>query len=164
MEKPQTVLLIEDDENDVFFFKRALENNGLPFELRVVRNGKAARDYLTGQGEFTNRELFPFPKFIFTDGRMPEVSGTTFLEWLKEHPEFHVVPTIVLSGTGQSHAVRKAYDELGVQSYILKPNGNEELETALALIFKYWAMCTVPPRIQEKEEGRQRTGSEAPAD
>jgi len=164
MEKPQTVLLVEDDENDIFFFQRALEKNGPLFELRVARNLKEAQDYLTGQGQFTNRELFRFPKFIITDDKLPEISGATFLKWLKEHPQFHVVPTILLSGSSQPSAVQNAYDKLGVHSYILKPNGNEELEKALALIFRYWAMCTVPPRIQEKEEGRQRTGSEAPAD
>ena len=153
IDKSQTVLLVEDDENDVFFFQRALEKSGSPFELRVARNGQEAQDYLMGQGRFTNRNLFRFPKFIITDDKMPEVSGTTFLKWLKEHLQFHVVPTIVLSGADQPFAVRKAYEELGVQSYILKPSGNEELEAALALIFNYWAMCIVPPTSLENETG-----------
>ena len=163
MEKPQTVLLVEDDENDIFFFKGALEKNNVPFELQVARNGQEAQDYLTGRGQFTNRELFRFPKFIITDNRMPEVSGTTFLKWLKEHPQFHIVPTILLSGSGKPDDVQNAYDELGVHSYILKPSGNEELEEALALIFKYWAMCIVPPTSQENEESRSRARSEPPA-
>jgi CheY-like chemotaxis protein len=156
MEKPQTVLLVEDDENDIFFFQRALEKNGLPFELQVARNGQEAEDYLRGQGRFMNRELFRFPRFIISDNTLPSLSGMTFLKWLKEHPEFHVVPTILLSGSNQPCEVLKAYDELGIHSFIMKPSGNDQLEAALALTFKYWAMCTVPDTKQENEEGRHR--------
>ena len=77
------VLLVEDDENDVFLFRRALERTGAPFQLQVARDGGEAQEYLTGGGRFQNRELFPFPKFIITDDRMPVVSGDAFLKWLK---------------------------------------------------------------------------------
>ncbi len=152
MENPQIVLLVEDDENDVFLFKRALQKSGLPFELRVANDGAEARDYLTGQGKFINRQIFRFPKFIITDNKMPHVEGPTFLKWLKEHPKFHVVPTILLSGSAQPSDVLNAYDSLGVHSYILKPNGTKELAETIALIFKYWAICIVPPTIQDNEE------------
>ena len=149
------VLLVEDDENDVFLFRRALERTGAPFQLQVARDGGEAQEYLTGGGRFQNRELFPFPKFIITDDRMPVVSGDAFLKWLKNHPHFHVVPTIMLSGSSRPADVTKACDELAVHSYIIKPTGTRELEEALALIFKYWALCAVPPAFQDNAETRE---------
>jgi CheY-like chemotaxis protein len=155
--EPQTVLLVEDDANDVFFFRRALEEYPLPFELQVARDGQEAQDYLTGEGRFSDRETFRFPKFIITDNHLPPHEGASFLRWLKEHPKFHVVPTIMLSGTDAPADVLKAYDALGVHSYILKPSGSEKLAEAVALIFKYWAMCIVPPTIQDNEEEQRRS-------
>jgi two-component system, response regulator len=155
--EPQTVLLVEDDVNDVFFFRRALEKHRLPFELQVARDGQEAQDYLRGQGKFADRETFRFPKFIITDNHLPPHEGPSFLRWLKGHPKFRVVPTIMLSGTDAPADVLNAYDALGVHSYILKPSGSEELAEAVALIFKYWAMCIVPPSIQDNEEEHRRS-------
>ena len=155
MEKPKTVLLVEDDENDIFFFRRALKKNALPFEVHVALDGGEAQDYLTGKGKFADRERFRFPDFIITDNKMPHVAGATFLKWLKEHPQFRVVPTILLSGSGQPSDVLNAYDSLGVHSYILKPNGSEDLAETIALIFKYWARCLVPPTLPANEQGQR---------
>jgi len=157
IEKPQTVLLVEDNEDDIFFFQRALKRTALPFVLQVARDGAEAQDYLTSQGKFTNRELFRFPKFIITDNKMPRVEGITFLRWLKDHPKFRVVPTILLSGSDQPAAVLNAYDVLGIHSYILKPSGAEAFGEAIALIFRYWAMCTVPPTLQDNEEAARES-------
>jgi CheY-like chemotaxis protein len=148
----QTVLLVEDDENDIFFFRRALAKTGLGFELQVARDGQEAQDYLAGEGKFGDRALFPFPKFILTDDAMPKVTGATFLKWLKAHPKFHVVPTIMLTGLLTPQAVTQAYQELGVHSFIAKPTRAQELEETLALIFKYWALCVMPPTSHEAEE------------
>lgn len=134
-----------------------MAKNGLPFELQVARDGSEAQDYLSGQVRFTNRELFRFPKFIITDNKMPRADGLTFLKWLKEHPKFHVVPTILLTGSDQPSDVLNAYDSLGVHSYILKPNGYADLAETIALIFKYWARCVVPPTIQDNEEGLRKS-------
>jgi CheY-like chemotaxis protein len=140
----ETVLLVEDDENDIFFFTRALAKTGLKFGLEVARDGQEAQDYLTGEGKFANRSLFPFPKFIITDDKMPKVTGPTFLKWLKSHPQFRVVPTIMLSGMLNPQELAQAYDELGVHSFIAKPPDSHDLEETLALVFKYWAVCLVP--------------------
>ena len=83
---------------------------------------------------------------------MPNGEGSTFLKWLKEHPEFHVVPTILLSGSDQPSDVLNAYNTLGVHSYILKPNAYKDLAETIALIFKYWARCVIPPTLQDNEE------------
>ena len=99
---------------------------------------------MEGDGKFSDRDAFPFPKFIVTDNRMPVLSGTEFLQWLKKHPQFHVVPTIILGGGEGQEAVDEAYSELQVHSYMNKPPTSERLEKLVQLIFSYWAECCLP--------------------
>ena len=49
--KQFTVLLVEDDLNDVFLVKRAFKMAQLPTPLQVVTDGEKAIDYLRGEGK-----------------------------------------------------------------------------------------------------------------
>lgn len=144
MQAGATVLLVDDDENDSLLFQRAVRQNQFPFRVHWVRNGREALDYISGNGEFADREKFPFPKFIVTDNKMPVMSGSEFLRWLKAHPKYHVVPTIVFGGSASPTEVDSAYQELGAHSYISKPADSENLQQIVKLIFDYWAVCHVP--------------------
>jgi CheY-like chemotaxis protein len=143
-EEVATVLLVDDDENDCLFFQRALKRNDFPFYLHWARNGKEAIDYISGAEPYGDRIKFPFPKFIITDTKMPMVSGREFLIWLKGHPEFSVVPTIVLAGASSQGDVDYAYEHLGIHSYIEKPQDNESLRELVKRIFDYWTACRLP--------------------
>ena len=144
MDSAATVLLVDDDENDCMLFERAVKKNNFPFRIQVAHNGKEAMDYISGAGEFADRQRFPIPKFIVTDNRMPVMSGTEFLRWLKKHPSLGVVPTIVLGGAATPAEIDTAYAELGIHSYIPKPGNHDELQQIVKLIFEYWAVCVLP--------------------
>jgi CheY-like chemotaxis protein len=144
MEQGVSVLLVEDDVDDAFLFQRAVNRGGFSHRINVACNGLQAIAYMEGQGEFADRDKFPFPKFIITDNRMPLVSGKEFLLWLKNHPQFHVVPTIMLGGNEGQSDVDEAYEELGIHSFIVKPAQPSELEKIVGLIFDYWEICRVP--------------------
>ena len=51
------ILLVEDDQNDVFFLQYAFEAAGIPNRLQVVEDGGQAVDYLAGQGQFADRKI-----------------------------------------------------------------------------------------------------------
>jgi CheY-like chemotaxis protein len=138
------VLLVEDNEDDVVFFQRAVTKSSFPYRVQVARTGLEAINYMSGEGEFANREKFPFTKFIMTDSRMPLVSGKEFLQWLKNHPQYSVVPIVLLGGSGNPSDVEHAYEELGVHAYIVKPTSYEKFERIIKLIFDFWAVCEVP--------------------
>src|SRR5687768_1862488 len=114
MKSSDTILLVEDDESDAFFFKRALQKNNLPHRVHVAQNGQEAVNYMKGEGEFANRDQYPFPKFIITDNRMPMMSGSDFLKWLKGNPQFRVIPTIVFGGSTSPADITNAYENLEV--------------------------------------------------
>src|SRR5687767_6411189 len=116
-----TVLLVDDNESDVFLFKRAVQTAGLNINVHVAHNGLEAINYLKLACESDDRDAFPFPKFILTDNRMPVMTGREFLRWLKEHPRCNVIPTVVLGGSASPDDVQEAYD-LGAHSYFVKPD------------------------------------------
>ena len=56
-----TILLAEDDPNDVFFLQRALTKGGIGLPLQIVSDGREALDYLSGAEKFSDRAQYPLP-------------------------------------------------------------------------------------------------------
>lgn len=143
----QPILIIEDDENDAMILQLALRRNKVAEPIAIVSDGIEALRYLRGEPPYQDRKVNPFPKVIFTDLKMPGLDGFGVLAWLQGHPECSVIPTIVLSSSGQDRDIRQAY-ALGANSYIIKPNGLEELTRVLGLSIEYWNICAKPATPQ----------------
>lgn len=140
----KTVLLLaEDDENDVLLFTRAIKNTGMACEVKSVSDGQQAIDYLQGAPPFEDKQIFPFPRFLILDLKMPRRSGFEVLEWLQEHPECKIVPTIVFSSSKIADDVKRAY-QLGANSYFTKPNDYEELKAVFLIMLNYWGRANLP--------------------
>src|SRR5438093_11072349 len=90
----RNVLLVEDDENDVFFFKRAMKLAGWADPLQVVHDGKQAIDYLSGSGQFSRRDEFPLPALILLALKLPYVNGLEVLKWIRDPTAFS--PLVVM--------------------------------------------------------------------
>jgi len=119
-----TILLAEDDANDVFFLKRALTKAGVQFSLRVVTNGQEALDYLGGADKFSNRAEFPLPSLVLLDLKMPFVNGFDVLQWIRSQPSLKHIPVVVLTSSAEDRDRQRAA-ELGAQAYFVKPPSRE---------------------------------------
>src|SRR5688572_17552718 len=115
-----TILVAEDLESDFFLLQRAFRRNNINNPIHWVQDGEEALHYLQGTGPYSDRIKYPFPELVVLDLKMPRKSGLEVLEWVKEHPEFRVIPTIVMSSSQLDEDVQKAYD-LGANTYFLKP-------------------------------------------
>jgi CheY-like chemotaxis protein len=136
------ILIIEDDLNDVLLMKRALAKSGVDNPVHVVPDGEKAIEYLTGKGQFSDREANPFPGLILTDLKMPRMSGIEVLKWLKNNPTYKVVPTIVLTSSMEKADILQAYF-YGANSYLVKPGNFEDLQKMMRTIVDYWYLCRV---------------------
>src|SRR5688572_12316990 len=65
LKQSEAILLIENDESDVFFFRRALSSCHFPGVVRVVGTAWQARDYMEGRGKFSDRSYFPLPNLSY---------------------------------------------------------------------------------------------------
>lgn len=132
-----TILLVEDDKNDVFFFQRAAEKAGLTCFLRIARDGSEAIEYLSGAGTFADRVQFPLPSMVLLDLNLPRQHGLEVLQWIRGQAPDPTVPVIVLTSSTSERDVREAY-RLGANSYLNKPSGAEDLVALVRALNAYW--------------------------
>lgn len=134
---PPTILLVEDEESDVFFLKKAFAKAGLSNPVQVATDGLHAMDYLKGVGEFANREAFPLPYLVLLDLKLPHVMGLEVLKWLRQQPEFRSVIVVVLTSSVAEHDVETAY-ALGASAYLVKPADATKLGAIAQSIKDFW--------------------------
>jgi len=135
MTTSRSILLVEDNEDDVFIMKRALTAAGVKNPLHVVEHGQEAVDYLAGAGKFQDRALFPLPAIIFLDLKLPLKSGHEVLAWIREQPEFYPIVIIILTSSEEPKDLSQAY-KLGANSYLVKPPTVDKL-IEMAKAFKW---------------------------
>jgi CheY-like chemotaxis protein len=131
------LLLLEDSEEDIFLFQRAVAKVGRSVAFQFVRNGIDAQRYLLGEGQFTNRFEFPMPSVIFADLQLPGMSGMQFLTWLRQEPSVRALPCVIYSGSTNPTDVQCAYEK-GVTSFIVKPIDFAQWVTRLEVVLKFW--------------------------
>jgi len=79
----KTVLLVEDIEDDILIMKMACKRTGIPHLLQVVTDGAMALDYLSGNGVYADRTVYPMPDVVFLDIKMPKRDGLEVLLWIR---------------------------------------------------------------------------------
>ena len=145
------ILHVEDDPNDVLLVSLAFRKLGSPAVLRVVNDGEQAVQYLGGQGEYSNRQVNPFPSLVLLDLKLPRRSGLEVLSWVRGRDDVRRLPIVVLTSSNQRSDVNRAYD-LGTNSYLVKPSGLEELVTITKNLIGYWFEMNVQPSLPESDD------------
>jgi CheY-like chemotaxis protein len=120
MTSDSTILVVEDNEDDVFFLKRALAAAGVTNPLQVVTAGPEAIDFLSGAGRYRDRTRFPLPTVVFLDLKLPMMSGHEVLAWIRGQRHLESVAVVVLTSSNEPADLRRAYS-LGANSYLVKP-------------------------------------------
>ncbi len=143
--KQATILLVEDDPGDQELTRRALQQDVLRTDLRIVSDGKEALDYLRREGAFTNPEDSPRPDLILLDLNMPRIDGRQVLERVREDPSISRIPVIALTTSDEEEDVVRSY-ALGCKSFIKKPIEVETFIQTIRELQHYWfELVTLPP-------------------
>jgi len=138
-----TILIVDDDEHFLLFAERAFRLNGVTDPIQKVHSGSEAIAYMKGDGKFADRTIYKYPTFIMIDLKMPNGDGFSVLQHFKAHPQWAIIPTVVLSSSTDLDDIKKAY-MLGASSYHVKPVPLDELRTQLKILHDYWMTCEVP--------------------
>src|SRR5438132_13488979 len=120
MDAKYTILLVEDDSNDILQVQRAFSKAHLLNPIQLAEDGDKAVAYLSGEGPYHNRKTYPLPWMIFMDLNIPRRSGLEVLEWVRARPEFNRILVVVLTGSTESSDLDRALG-LGANSYLNKP-------------------------------------------
>ncbi len=132
------ILLIEDNPDDAELTQRALRKYKLANNLKHLKDGEEALDFLFAQNN-------PFPKLILLDLKMPKVDGIEVLRKLKSDPEKRVIPVVVLTSSKEECDIVESYS-LGVNAYIVKPVDFDKFVQAVSEIGLFWLVLNQPPK------------------
>jgi CheY-like chemotaxis protein len=141
-----TILLVEDDPNDVLLIERAFRRANLANPLRVVGDGEAALAYLSGELPYTDRDRYPMPLMILLDLKLPRKSGLEVLAWLRQQPGLKRLPVVVLTSSREASDINRAYD-LGANSYLVKPVDFDALLDMVKNLNLYWLLLNEKPEV-----------------
>lgn len=121
------VLLVEDSDDDAFFFERAFASAQISSSLIRVVNGGAAIEFLQRAAEVSGD--LSQSHFVFLDLKLPVLSGFEVLKWIKQRGIN--VEVIVLSGSDIDSDMEMAR-ALGASEYLVKPVSTQEIRKRLA--------------------------------
>jgi len=122
-----TILLVEDNEDEVFMMRRAFRKAQIPNSLQTVANGELALDYLNGKEPFADRAQYPFPSIIFLDLNMPKLGGLEVLEKIRASDALKKLIVYILSASTRGADVDRAA-ALGANAYFIKPAQIEKFQ------------------------------------
>ena len=136
-EKPITILLADDDEDDRMMGREALEESKLANDLHMVEDGEELLDYLYRRGRYSDPATSPRPGLILLDLNMPRKDGREALKEIKADPELRQIPVVVLTTSKAEEDIFRTYD-LGVNSFITKPVSFDGLVQVMKSLAHYW--------------------------
>ena len=136
----RTILLVEDDENQVLLAMRALRKHGIVREVDevvVAGDGEEALDYIFGTGSYAGRDTDVKPEFVLLDVKLPKMDGLQVLERLRDDERTALLPVILFSSSREHEDVVAGY-RLGANSYVAKPANFEKFSEAMQYLGWYW--------------------------
>lgn len=114
------VLIVDDDNDDVELMRLAFEKAKAPCGLMSVEDGGEAIKYLSGEGKYADRKIFPMPLLVLLDLNMPRLNGFEVLAWIQKNTQSTFPLVITLSYSHLESDIRRAY-ELGTSAFVAKP-------------------------------------------
>jgi CheY-like chemotaxis protein len=149
----ETILLVEDNPDDVLLLKRAFKKAGFAHALQIASHGEEAVDYLAGDGRYADREKHPFPALMLLDLQLPRRSGHEVLEWLRGQDDLKRLPVVVLTSSREPTDINRAYD-LGANSYLVKPVSFDALLEMVQILERYWIALAERPEAPRARSPR----------
>jgi CheY-like chemotaxis protein len=132
------ILHVEDNPDDVVLMNLAFSRAGIAARLEVVSDGDEAIAMLEKSA------LGGPPVCVLLDVKLPRVSGLDVLAWIRNQPQLKRLPVILLTSSGQSADINRAYD-LGANSFLVKPADLDSLTQLVKTVADYWVHTNVRP-------------------
>lgn len=138
-----SILLVEDNEDDVLIAQRAFREFKVISEVHVARDGQEALDMLYASGRHSGRKPVT-PSIIMLDITLPLMDGIAVLKKLKADPNLRVIPVVMLTTSSRHEDIVRSYEN-GAASYITKPTSLEEFLELARKFEMYWVSVSKLP-------------------
>lgn len=143
---------MEDSEDDVLLFKRALKRYSEITLVGCAEDGDAAIAYLSGSGEYADRAKYPLPDVMVLDLKMPRRNGLEVLEWMRD---IQPRPRVAVLTTSDLDSDKEQAIKLGADLYQTKTCQPDSFDR-----FAHWISCMCA--VDRKRQTRLAAGDAAP--
>ncbi len=131
---PARILVVEDNQADVFLLRHALDEHREEYQLEVLRDGAEAILFVQQQRTFASE---PTPCAIVLDLHLPKHDGASVLRAIRGEPtlaHIHVVALTSIASPAEETEVRN----MGLRLYRAKPT---ELDGWIQLAGEILEIC-----------------------
>lgn len=132
----KTILLVEDNPDDVHLTLEAFKTAGVAARFVVAKDGLEALDFLS-----CGKEL---PDVVLLDLNLPKLNGHEILERIRSTPRTMKLPVIMLTSSVEEADLARSYD-LGANSFVRKAVDFKEFLEVARVLGRYWLHINVPP-------------------
>jgi two-component system, chemotaxis family, response regulator Rcp1 len=138
--RPVHVLLVEDDPDDVYLTRQALDRTKLRLDLQVASDGVEAMQILRDEAGRRSQ-----PDLILLDLNLPRMDGREVLAEIKSDPRLVHIPTVVLTTSRAEEDIVRTY-QLHANCYISKPVDLDSFREVVSAIESFWfTVVQLPP-------------------
>lgn len=120
-----SILLVEDDPDDVELMIQALHDNNVPYRMETISQGDKVVPHLERCEEL--------PDVVVLDLNLPKLHGREILSRLKALPRLQRLPVVILT-TASSQQERDQCLQLGADLFITKPSTVKGFNEMIAAI------------------------------
>lgn len=138
---PNSILIVEDDDNDLLLIRRALVKARVGNPLHIAKDGAEALAMLLDGPNL----LAEPPLVVLLDVKMPRVDGLEVLQRLRANPHTKMLPVVILTSSDEQEDLLRSYS-LGVNSYVRKPIDFLQFQNTVGQLGLYWALINRLPR------------------
>jgi DNA-binding response OmpR family regulator len=135
-----SILYVEDDPDDAFFFSRAIKNAKPECELHLEKNGEGAIDYLGLAQAGGKSSAHGPPDLMILDLKLTGMSGFEVLSWTRDQAAFKTLPIIILSGSSLVEDKTKA-SKLGASAFIVKQTAYDQIAAEVVQFISKNGLC-----------------------
>jgi CheY-like chemotaxis protein len=147
--EPLLILLIEDNEDHAELMRRSLFEHHVANKIIHLSDGQEAMDYLFRNAKYRDPGTSPRPNLVILDLRLPIVDGLTVLKKLKEDPELHRLPVVVVTSSDQEKDIARAYN-YHANSYLVKPIDFVKFHQMMKELGFYWLGWNTNPEFDQQ--------------
>ncbi len=141
---PIELLLIDDDDKDIFLTKRAFKKASISSQIQIAKNGEEGLALLRREEPF---QASARPDLILLDLNMPRMTGYEFLEIVKNDDELKSIPAIVMTNSQSDADMIKSYEN-HANSFISKPIELDDFMNVIRAIECYWFTAVRLPQLR----------------
>ena len=136
---------MEDNQDDIELTLRAFKKNNILNQIKVVKDGEEALEYLFQKGKYLGiSTIDDYPELVLLDLQLPKIGGLEVLKKIQENKKTSLTAVVILTSSKEEQDLIKGY-ALGANSYVRKPVDFNQFMESVKQLGLYWLVINQSP-------------------